>query len=75
MLQTSKLTSKYQTTVPMKVRLALQLKAGDLVGFEIEGNQVRLLRTTPLDLAFANALEGTLGEWSSQADELAFKDL
>lgn len=75
MLQTSKLTTKFQTTVPTSVRRVLQLKAGDMVGFEIVGNEVKLRRATPLDLAFTQALEGTLTEWSSKADEQAFKDL
>ena len=75
MLQTSKLTTKFQTTVPTSVRKVLQLKAGDMVGFEIDGNEVKLRRATPLDLAFTQALEGTLTEWSSKADEQAFKDL
>jgi antitoxin PrlF len=74
-IQTSRLTSKYQATVPTQVRAALQLKAGDLIGFEIAGNEVRLKRSSPLDVAFAQALEGTLTEWSSPADELAFRDL
>lgn len=75
MLQTSKLTTKFQTTVPTSVRKVLQLKAGDMVGFEIVGNEVKLRRATPLDMAFTQALEGTLPEWSSKADEQAFKDL
>ena len=75
MLQTAKLTSKFQTTVPTPVRKLLQLKAGDLVGFEIDGNEVRLRRATPLDVAFARALEGSLDEWSSAQDEAAFKGL
>ena len=75
MIITSKLTSKFQATVPTPVRKALQLKAGDLIGFEIEGTRVTLRHVTPLDLAFAQALEGTLGEWSSKEDEQAFKDL
>ena len=75
MLQTSRLTTKYQATVPTSVRKVLQLKAGDLVGFEIEGNEVRLRRATPLDVAFTPALEGTLAEWSSEQDDQAFKDL
>lgn len=75
MLQTSRLTTKYQATVPTSVRKLLQLKAGDLVGFEIEGNEVRLRRATPLDVAFTQALEGTLAEWSSEQDDQAFKDL
>jgi antitoxin PrlF len=75
MRQTSKLTSKFQATVPLPVRKALHLKAGDLVGFEIEGNEVRLRRATPLDLAFTQALEGTLSVWSSKEDDKAFKGL
>jgi len=75
MLRTSRLTTKYQATVPTSVRKVLQLKAGDLVGFEIEGNEVRLRRATPLDVAFAQALEGTLTEWSSEQDDQAFRDL
>lgn len=75
MLVTSRLTSKFQATVPTSVRKALQLKAGDLVGFEVDGSQVRLRQVTPLDIAFSEALEGTLGEWSSEADDQAFKNL
>jgi antitoxin PrlF len=75
MLQTSKLTSKFQTTVPTQVRKILHLQAGDMVGFEIVGSDVRLKRATPLDLAFAQALEGTLTEWSTEADNDAFRDL
>jgi AbrB family looped-hinge helix DNA binding protein len=74
-LHTSKLTSKFQATVPTPVRKVLQLKAGDLIGFEVEGDEVRLRRATALDLAFAQALEGTLSEWSSKQDDDAFKDL
>jgi antitoxin PrlF len=78
-LNTSKLTSKFQTTIPLPVRKALRLQAGDLVGFEVleSGSEVtvRLKRATPLDLAFAQALQGTLSEWSSKADDEAFKDL
>ena len=75
MLITSRLTSKFQATVPTPVRKALRLKAGDMIGFEIDGTRVTLRHVTPLDLAFAQALEGTLGEWSSKEDEQAFKDL
>lgn len=75
MLHTSKLTSKFQATVPTPVRKALQLNAGDLIGFEVDGDQVRVRRATPLDLAFAQALQGTLTEWSSARDDEAFKSL
>lgn len=75
MLQTSKLTTKYQATIPTSVRKVLQLSAGDVLGFEINGDEVKLCRATPLDLAFAQALASTLPEWGSKEDDLAFKGL
>lgn len=73
--QSSKLTSKYQATIPEAVRKAIHLNAGDTVIFDIEGEKVSLRKATMLDIAFAGALEGTLDEWNSDADEAAFRDL
>jgi antitoxin PrlF len=72
---TSKLTSKYQATIPEPVRKALHLRAGDAIAFDLEDNQVRIRKARPVDLAFAQALEGTLNEWESAADEEAYRDL
>jgi antitoxin PrlF len=74
-IHSSKLTSKYQTTIPTSIRKLLRLSAGDMVGFEIVGDEVKLLRASTLDIAFTQALEGTLQEWSSELDDQAFKDL
>jgi antitoxin PrlF len=72
----SKLTSKFQATIPAPVRAALRVKAGDAIAFEIrKDNEVTLRRATPTDLAFARALEGTLSEWDSAEDERAYRDL
>lgn len=75
MAQTSKLTEKYQATIPADVRKALGLKKGDLVAFDVAKGEVRLRRATPVDLAYVQALTGTLSEWDSKADERAFRDL
>ena len=74
---TSKLTSKYQATIPEPVRRILHLQAGDAIAFDIdiENNQIRLRKARPVDIAFAHALEGTLSEWQSGADEEAYRDL
>lgn len=72
---TSKLTSKYQATIPEPVRRLLQLKAGDAIAFDIEGSQIHLRKARDSDLAFAKSLEGTLAEWYSDADEDAYRDL
>ncbi len=72
---TSRLTSKYQATVPAAVRDSLGLKAGDSLSFEITPDGVVLTKATDQDLEFARSLVGTLSEWSSAADEDAYRDL
>jgi len=72
---TSKLTKKYQATIPEPVRTALQLQAGDAVAFDIQGNSIQLRKAQPIDLAYAQSLEGTLTEWSTAEDEKAYRDL
>lgn len=72
---TSKLTRKYQATIPEPVRAALHLEAGDAIAFDLDGDEVRVRKARPVDLAFARALEDTLQEWSSPADDDAYRDL
>ncbi len=72
---TSKPTSKGRATVPAPVSKPLKLKTGELVRFELASPQVKMRKITPLDIAFSQALEGTLSEWSSKADDKHFKDL
>jgi antitoxin PrlF len=72
---TSKLTKKYQATIPKPVRNILGVAAGDAIAFDVVGREVRLRKAQPVDLVFAHAIEGTLTEWTSKADEVAFRDL
>jgi antitoxin PrlF len=72
---TSKLTKKYQATIPEPVRNVLRVAAGDTIAFDVVGQEVRVRKAQPVDLAFARALEGTLTEWTSKADEEAYRDL
>ena len=72
---TSKLTSKYQATIPEPVRKVLHIKTGDTIAFDIENNHILIRKARPVDIAFARSLEGTLQEWESVADEEAYHDL
>ena len=72
---TSKLTKKYQATIPEPVRRILHLQAGDAIAFDIKDNDVHLRKSRPIDLAFTQGLEATLNEWTSEADEEAYRDL
>ena len=71
----SKLTSKYQATIPRPVREKLGLGAGDSVAFVIEDDAIVLRRAERLDWEYSQALSGTLGEWLSPADEEAYREL
>jgi antitoxin PrlF len=72
---TSKLTTKYQATIPEPVRRVLHLGSGDVIAFDIEEDGIHLRKALPTDLLFANALEGTMSEWESVADEESYRDL
>ena len=72
---TSKLTKKYQATVPEPVRKKLELKAGDVIAFDIENDFIKLRKARPFDIEFSSALVPTLSEWESQNDEEAYNDL
>lgn len=74
-MEASRLTSKYQTTIPEKVRKFLDLKKGDLIAFDIKKKAVTLKKISPVDLKFAKSLEQTLSEWASENDEEAYRDL
>ena len=75
MQQLSRLTSKFQATIPLAVRRKLGLKPGDAVVFEIENDVITVRRATALDREYANSLEGTLTEWLSKEDEEAYRGL
>lgn len=74
-MKSSKLTSKYQTTIPQEVRDFLLLKKGDEVVFEIENGQVVIRKATALDLEYLSSVESTLSEWNSKNDEEAYRNL
>jgi len=69
---TSKLTSKAQTTIPLPVRNALRLLAGDKLASAIEGDRVIVTKVhkAPVEDPFA-----TFGEWSSDADRTGYAEL
>lgn len=72
---TSKLTSKFQATIPAPIRKHLELQAGDNVAFDIEDERVVLRKAQPLDLEYLSGVEETLSEWGSEEDEQAYANL
>ena len=74
-INVSRLTSKYQATIPRPVRERLGVGAGDSIAFVVEDGRVWLRRAEPLDREYARALSDTMNEWLSPADEEAYRDL
>ncbi len=74
-MDVSKLTAKNQVTIPADVRQRLGVKSGDHVAFEIDDGKVVVRKARPIDWAWSAAVGSTLSEWSSDADEEAFRDL
>jgi AbrB family looped-hinge helix DNA binding protein len=71
----SKLTKKYQATIPELVRQSLALKAGDSVAFDLNDGHIELRKAQTIDMTFSQSLGGTLAEWESKFDEKAYHDL
>ncbi len=75
-MKASKLTSKFQATIPKEIRKTLKLKAGDTVIFEVLADgKIVIRKAKPLDYEYLRGLQRTLSEWESDYDEDAFKHL
>ncbi|HEY8098142.1 MAG TPA: AbrB family transcriptional regulator [Methylobacter sp.] len=75
MQTSSQLMHHNQTTLPEPVLEALNLHEGDAIVFEIDQTGVHLRKALLIDTAFTKALQGTLSEWDSAADDEAYADL
>jgi bifunctional DNA-binding transcriptional regulator/antitoxin component of YhaV-PrlF toxin-antitoxin module len=71
----SKLTSKYQATIPRPVRRVLGLARGDRIAFVVRKKEVRLKKFGPGDLEYLEAIEPVMSEWTSHQDEEAYRKL
>jgi AbrB family looped-hinge helix DNA binding protein len=74
----TRLTSKHQTTIPVEVRRALGLRAGDQVEFSVEGSIVTLRKSEPRlsdDLVFRLLQAHAMRDWDTPEDDEAFRDL
>ena len=75
-MSSSKLTSKFQATIPKEIRDLLKLKTGDTIIFKIiDGKTIVLKKAKPFDKEYLKAVQNTLTEWESEEDEEAYKHL
>ncbi len=75
-MEFSKVTSKFQATVPADVREALGIKAGDTVAWAVKDGAATV-RVLPKDLMGWDALSwlSFADEWLSAENEEAWRDL
>jgi AbrB family looped-hinge helix DNA binding protein len=74
----TRLTTKHQTTIPVEVRRALRLEAGDQVEFSVEGTTVTLRKAEPRlseELVFRLVQTHAMRDWDTPEDDEAFRDL
>ncbi len=76
-MEMTKLTSKHQATVPMEIRVALGLKAGDAIEWEIGSDgEARVRKARTIDWGWLKGVESNLAEeWLSPEDMEAWRDL
>lgn len=72
----SKKSEKSHATFPREVREFLGVRQGDAVEYRIERGEVKLKlkRVTTPDHEYLNAVQKTLTEWDTKADDDAFRD-
>ena len=78
MAAVTRLTTKHQTTIPVEVRRALGLQAGDQVEFSVEGSTVTLRKAAPRlseDLVFRLIQAHAMRDWDTPEDDEAFREL
>jgi AbrB family looped-hinge helix DNA binding protein len=74
-METAKITSKGQMTIPKNIRETAHLKTGDIVALDIEDNHILMRKVTPEGKSYLHSVQETLPEWSSDEDEAAWRDL
>jgi antitoxin PrlF len=71
----SRITAKGQTTIPVSIRKAAHINAGDTLAFEIKGDYLIVRKIKSPNDAYLKGVEATLNEWSSPEDKEAWSGL
>lgn len=73
-MDTARVSSKGQVTIPMRVRRAVGIDEGDVLVFTVGAQGKVTLERLNSDEEL-DALSATFGEWGSAEDDEAYRDL
>ncbi len=71
----AKITSRGQTTIPKRIREAINLCEGDVIAFEVEGDHLLVRKLIAGQDEYLKGIGDSLNEWVSPEDEQAWRDL
>ncbi|MCY3547107.1 MAG: AbrB/MazE/SpoVT family DNA-binding domain-containing protein [Gemmatimonadetes bacterium] len=74
-MEFSRITARGQTTIPKRIREAANLREGDVLAFDVRGDQLVVRRVTPGPDGYLHGLSNTMSEWIESEDEEAWRDL
>lgn len=74
-MELAKVTSRGQTTIPKRIREAIDLREGDVISFEVEGDHLIVHKLQPGRDEYLKGIGDGLSEWDSPEDEKAWRDL
>ena len=68
-MEFAKISSRGQITIPKTIREAADLREGDVIAFEIEGDRLVVRKVVPGRDEYLHGLGEVMGEWLSPEDE------
>jgi antitoxin PrlF len=71
----ARITSKGQTTIPVSIRKAANLNAGDTLTFKVKEDYLLVRKINVSNNDYLKGVSETLNEWSSPEDEEAWNAL
>ena len=74
-METSRVTSRGQTTIPSKIRKSVGINSGDILMFIANGDCVIMKKIESRTDEYLESISETLNEWLSPEDEEAWRDL
>lgn len=74
-MELARMGARGQTTIPKRVRVAANLRAGDTLAFEVRPDYLVVRKMPVARDAYLQGLAHTLDEWNSPQDEEAWRGL